>query len=178
MKNEIKPIAIYFAEQEYKNHLKQFEAKKEIEKQIVKEFKKLLNSQLEPIDFENVIDEFYTCLELQKKEVNTMNLKGNKLASLLDIDVNRLLALQSQYNLLIVDEPKAEYYTTYATKPEEIERYNVAMDVIKTINKAKAYTSNFGNLTATLQAFSPMLNFSHLEQNYTPNIQFILNTLR
>lgn len=178
MKNQTKPIAIYFAEQEYKNHLKQYEAKKELEKQIVKEFRKLLNSQLEPLNYENVIDEFYTCLELQKKEVNTMNLKGNKLASLLDIDVNRLLTLQSQYNLIIVDEPKEENYTTYATKPEEIERYNVAMDVVKTINKAKPYTSSIGNLTATLQAFAPMLNFSHLEQNYTPNIQFILNTYR
>jgi hypothetical protein len=178
MKNQIKPIAIYFAEQEYKNHLKKFEAKKEIEKQITKEFKKLLNSQLDPANFENVIDDFYSCLEIQKKEVNTMNLKGNKLASLLDIDVNRLLSLQSQYNLLIVDEPKEEDYTTYATQPEEIERYNIAMEVIKTINKAKPYTSTNGNLIATINAFAPMINFSHREQNYQPNIQFILKTFR
>jgi hypothetical protein len=99
-------IPIYFDEQSYNQHVKQFQSMLETKKQMVKEFKKLLNSQLEPTNYENIVDEFYLCLELQKKEVNTMNLKGNKLASLLDINVSNLLTLQSNYNLNIAVEPR------------------------------------------------------------------------
>jgi len=176
MKNQNTPI--YFNEQAYNEHLKQFQSMIDTKKQMIKEFKKLLNSQLEPINFENIVDEFYSCLELQKKEVNTMNLKGNKLASLLDINISNLLALQSNYNRYSVDEPRIEIYTTYAETPEELEKYNSCLDVIKAIDKAKIYTSPIGNLNNILQAFNPMIGYNHAIQSFVPNVGFIKNNLR
>ena len=177
IKNE-KQTPIYFDEQSYNQHLKEHQAMLETKKQMIKEFKKLLNSQLEPTNFENIVDEFYSCLELQKKEVNTMNLKGNKLASLLDINVSNLLALQSRYNLNTIVEPTTEQYTTYATTSEELEKYNICLEVIKAIDKAKKYTLSIGNLNTMTQAFSPMIGFNHLTQSFVPNVGFIKNNLR
>ena len=178
MKNE-KQTPIYFDEQSYNQHVKQFHSMLETKKQMVKEFKKLLNSQLEPTNYENIVDEFYTCLELQKKEVNTMNLKGNKLASLLDINVNNLLTLQSAYNLNQTQEPNPDDYTTFATTTDEIERFNACLDVIKVIDRVKKFIlPQQGNLSSTTQAFHPMIGYNHATQSYVPIVAFIKNNLR
>jgi hypothetical protein len=179
----MKKIPIDFAKERFENAQKLFEQKTKIQKGIGDQLRKLLNTDPEGIEinFGDALNQFHALLEHQKKEVNTLNVSGEKLADLLGLNTNELVNLQQQF-LKVKDaqQPKVENFTTYAETEIEIEKHNACIEAIKGINAIKIYiTESRGGFLQYpfLKAFSPLLSWNPETLKFIPNPYFIKNRL-
>jgi hypothetical protein len=154
-----------------------YATKIDLQKKLNAEFKKLLtNPDLESLDYSAALDEFHKQLEIEKKEQNTLDLPGDKLAELLSIDLTAIRVFQSRYiNVKDAIQPKADDFTTYAESPDELKRHAVCIEVIKALNSAQPYINNYYNHVTINRMFNPLILWDSKSLQYTPNYIFIKN---
>ena len=170
----MKKIPLEFRKKEYDLKLQSYEQKNNLRKLIGKEISQLLG--IDPSDdFEyfNTVKCFFSLLEQQKKEVNSLNLVGEKLAELLQIDVTKLKELQSEYiKVQFAVLPSIEEHTIFAISETEIAKYLECIALIKAIANSKNHLGNY-NQFKILRAFLPLLSFDDKTQSFVPNVEFI-----
>jgi len=172
-----KRIPIHFDTIRFEKLSESYAAKIDLQKKLNAEFKKLLaNPDLESINYSSALDEFHKQLEIEKKEQNTLDLPGDKLAELLSIDLTAIRVFQSRYiNVKDAIQPKADDFTTYAESPDELKRHAVCIEVIKALNSAKPFTEHFYNNVTLTRMFNPLILWDSNSLQYTPNYIFIKN---
>jgi hypothetical protein len=179
----MKKIPIEFNNHAFENAQKRFEQKTNIQKGIGVELKKLLHTDPEGngFDFGDAVNQFYALLEQQKKEVNTLNVSGEKLADLLGMNVRPLEELQNQFlKVKDAEKPQVENFTTYAETETEIQRFNDCIEAIKGINKIAPYIAELkGSFLQYpfLQSFNPLLVWNNETLKFNPNPAFVKNQL-
>ena len=146
MKTTKKRIPINFRKELYDSRVNDFNNRIALQKLITNEIKKLTGADPIEIEFSEAIKSFYKILEVQKAEVNTLGLTGEKLSELLSIDLSNLNELQREYlKVRFAEVPSIEAFTTYADTPEEIEKYEACQILIKAIEVAKIHLDKIGN---------------------------------
>jgi hypothetical protein len=112
--------------------------------------------------------------EKYKKE-NTLKLSAEKLAMLKDIDLTEFNKTVDDYNKLKhIVEPDKQSYSTYATTPEQIERWNRANELKKAFEKAQE-VAPFIKPQAFIGHLYPMFTLSNGSLQIYP--YFVLNNL-
>jgi len=173
----MKKIPLQFNEWEYTNALMFYTEKTQLEKLLTAEVKKQLGTAPSDFNFEDAEMEFYFQLELQKADINSLGLKGNKLAEVLSLSVDEIKRLQAklkEYSHVI--QPTIEDFTIYAETPEELKKYQNCINVIKAIGMVKDVlikikgTYYFNDL---IVGFRPLLTWNVSTNNFEPNVQFI-----
>jgi len=165
-------------------HIDQISFAKEVELysnkiQAIQNINKVFNKYLPKFKiqdtfFDDAIENFYKALLNKYKKENTLNLKGEKLAELLEIDVSNLIRFNSVYlKLKYVSSPSIDTFTEYAETDEELSRLAACeklIDVIKEIEDAagvKAYPFD------VVKAFRRILTFDVRKNTYAPSYQYI-----
>ncbi len=176
----MKKIPLQFNSDDYANAIIFHDEKIALQKQLTNEVKKQLGATPGEFNFEDAENEFYFQLELQKKEVNSLGLAGNKLAEVLSLSVDEIVRLQVQLKEYShVTLPTVEAFTIYAETEGEIAKYNSCINVIKSIETVKDFlkkikgTYYFNDL---IVGFRPLLTWSVGNQKFEPNVQFIKAT--
>jgi hypothetical protein len=175
----MKKIPLEFRKKEYDLKLQSYEQKNNLRKLIGKEISQLLG--IDPSDdFEyfNTVKCFFSLLEQQKKEVNSLGLVGEKLAELLQINITKLKELQSEYiKVQFAVLPSIEEFTRYAITESQITKHNDLITLTKSIHTIKPHLEDLGayNHTKIVRAFLPMLSFDDSTQKIVPNNEFILS---
>jgi len=168
-----KKIVIDFKKNTFESHQQKYEYFESCKKAINKEVNSLLETPIQIKDFTNCVAEFFDALEIQKKKVNNLNLSSTKLAEVLELDVTRLQLMEREISILNPTKPDAEHYKTYAETEEEIERFNLCNDALKSIDALRKYgvtpNVNFA------QAFKQIIYFDISGNTLKANIEFIKN---
>ncbi len=175
----MKKIPLDFRKKEYDLKLQSYEQRNNLRKLIGKEISQLLGIEpTDDFDYSNTIKCFFSLLEQQKKAVNSLNLVGEKLAELLQIDLTKLKEFQTNYiKVQFAVLPSIEEFTRYAITEIEIARHSDCIALIKVIQPAKMHLDEYGsfNHTKIVRAFLPMLSFDDSTQKIVPNNEFILS---
>jgi len=170
----MKAIKIDFLENEYNVAMQLFTKKCEIQQKIDNELRALLRAEPFAIaDYNNVLNEFYKIIEEQKKDSNTLQLKGAKLVELLDINISNLLLLQSDFQMQGGDttEPKISAFTVFAESEGEIQKYHECMAVIDALNKFEKYELPLNKQNWV--RFMPFISFALDSEQFKPSVYFI-----
>jgi hypothetical protein len=178
MKTTKKRIPINFRKELYDSRVNDFNNRIALQKLITNEIKKLTGADPIEIEFSEAIKSFYKILEVQKAEVNTLGLTGEKLSELLSIDLSNLNELQREFlKVRFAEMPSIEAFTTYAETPEEIEKYEACQTLIKAIDVAKIHLDKIGNFNyfKIKKALLPMLDYNDELQRFEQNNVFIKN---
>ena len=173
----MKKIPLHFRKESYDLKLQSYQRKLQLQKEIEIEIKKTIEAPT-TIDYLDSLNCFYKMLEIQKESQNSLGLTGEKLSELLSIDTSKINQLQSEYTkLAMLENPSVDDFTTFAETPEEIQKYNDCIDLIKAIQTAKTYLDERGsfNYFKIYMAFLPMINWDSRLQKFEPNNQFIKN---
>jgi hypothetical protein len=174
----MKKIPLHFNKESFDLNQELFIEKQNLIKQIKIEMKRLLQTDEKNIDYSSAKQFFLEKLAEQKKEVNTMNVSPEKLASLFDMDLTILESLENNFKKVAeVVEPSIESFTTYAETDVEITKYKLCADVIKLIGESQEYIQKIKptNPRDFLAAFSPMLYWSINDEKLIPHPAFIKN---
>lgn len=166
-----KKIALQFNKKQYDLKMATYKSRLEFEKNIIKEISLLTGEWPIDFDFTNVLNSFYSLLEIQKKKQNSLGLSGEKLSELLGINTANLKSLQLQYDATDgAEEPNVEDHTIWAQTELEIAKYNDCINLIKAIKSAERHIVY--NHHKIYMALKPMLSVG---DNYSlvPDIQFI-----
>src|SRR5690606_25672571 len=101
--------------------------------------KETLNIDIEVTNSSTLKDNIFKAIELKHKEQNTLNLRGERLADLMELDINPIIEaarLLHEYDNTNADlEPVKEAYIITVDTDEELERYNHAMKCIEVITE-------------------------------------------
>jgi hypothetical protein len=175
-----KRIPISFRKELYEAKLNDFNTRMNLQKLIKNELKKLLGS--DPIDIEcsEALKSFYLNLERVKAEVNSLGLKGNRLADLLGIDLSNLKDLEREYKKVqLCEVPSVEAFTTYAETEGELAKYDACQLLIKAFEVAKTHLDQIGSFNPykVKNALLPMLIYNEDLQKFEPSNVFIKNDL-
>jgi hypothetical protein len=169
-----KKIAIDFNKIDFENQLQKYDYFESCKKAIDKEVNSLLEEPIQVNEYSNCVDEFYNALELQKKEVNNLNLSPIKLAEVLERDTTRLKAMENEFRKLKpAEKPDEENFQTYAETPEEIDRFNNCVNLMKVIETFKQYGIK-PNINLN-RAFNNLIAFDLITNEIKYNIDFIKN---
>ena len=175
-----KRIPISFRKELYEAKLNDFNTRMSLQKLIKNEIKKLLGSEPIEIEFSDALKSFYLNLERVKSEVNTLGLKGDRLADLLGIDLINLKDLEREYRKVqLCEVPSIEAFTTYAETSDELAKYDACQTLIKAIEGAKIHLDKIGNFNAykIKNALLPLLIYNDELQIFEASNVFIKNDL-
>lgn len=176
----MKKIPIYFNKSAFDNATEIFQQKTSIIKQINSEFKKLLKTDdTLIIDYSDLKKDFLSKLTEQKKEVNSLNLSGDKLAELLNLDTTHLDQLQTEIRSVILSsEPSKDNFTTFAETDAEIEKFKLCAEIIKTAITAHETIKKLrpADMRNYLLPFAPLIMWDPNESKLMPSHTFIKNS--
>jgi len=121
-----------------------YNKKKQLEQNIRFLVKKLTKQLTNSEFYKDIPTNFYKAIEKAYKNSNPMNLKGQKLVQLLEIDTTELFNLDRQYQAVKdAKEPSLVNFTEYAETSEEIAKYNACKNVIEACNTLDLYIKVF-----------------------------------
>jgi hypothetical protein len=172
---------VKFNYQEFKKILNVFDKKIELEIALREEFGVLLKdySYDQRAYLSSPLDYFYASLEVVYKKQNTLSLKGEKLAELMQINTSNLMRLSNEYNSFRdVKKPTKEEHTQFAETPEEIKRLEYAKSLIALI---KTFENGLGRVfpKEAILSHSPQVIFFNFRDNsYEPNLNFVKSILQ
>ena len=174
----MKKIPLQFHEWEYSNAVMFYTEKTDLQKLLTAELKKQLSGTAPAeFDFTDAEQEFYKQLELRKADVNSLGLKGNKLAEVLSLSVDEIKRLQSKVTeLKHVVLPTIEDFTVYAETDAEIKKYNECINVIKAIGTVKDVLVKIKGQyfhQDLIIGFRPLLSWNLTTSKFEPNVQYI-----
>lgn len=124
-------------------------------------------------------DTIYKAIEDKHKAQNLLNLTGEKLVELLQININPILEgakhLESFDNIEKGTPPAVESFTISVENEHELKRYNFAVKVIDTIKEAKALTNDSRDNSVYMRAFAGILKFNLEKMELEPSPTFVKN---
>lgn len=177
----MKKIPIYFNKSAFDNATEIFKQKTHIIKQMHLEFKKLLKTDENlVIDYTDAKQDFLNKLFEQKKEVNSLNVSAEKLADLLNLDTTHLEELQNEFRSVILSsEPSKDDFTTFAETDDEIEKFKLCAEIIKTAITAHETIKKLrpADMRNYLLPFAPLLIWNADESKLMPSPAFIKNSI-
>jgi hypothetical protein len=172
---------VKFNHQEFKKAIDVFDKKVATEMAIDAEFTRLIKDydySLKSL-LESPLDYFYASLEVVYKKQNTLSLKGEKLAELMQINTSNIMRLSNEYNSFRdVKKPTKEEYTQFAETPEEIKRLEYAKSYIALI---KTFENGLGRVfpKEAILSHSPQVIFFNFRDNsYEPNLNFVKSIIQ
>jgi len=143
------------------------EIKKEVKKYIPK-FK--FNNDF----FSDILNNFYSGLLHKYKKENTLNLRAEKLAELLEFDLRKLKELVANYDKLKdVKSPTIENYTTYTETPEQLTRKEQCEKLINTIYEVEESTGVKAYPFDVTKAFRRILDFNIRTNKFQANTYWV-----
>ena len=156
-----KKIEVYFDKQGYNNSLRNYSEKQKIKNQISDEVKRLIaDVNVKPPFFTRPLASFY--LGCQVHLNNPMNLSGEKLVELYDMDISELKRLCFYWEeIKDLAKPKRADYCVYAKTKAQIDKYNTANKLIKALDEANQYLYNRN----PIQLVQPFHNMVKLDMN-------------
>ena len=157
-------------------HHKKMEASKELDHEI-----QVLTGHKGTIDkkgfFENPMSMVYKLIEDKYIEKNTLGLSGKKLAEMLELRVNPVIAALEKYSQYKdIEDPVKENYTTYAETPDEIEKLKKIKKAIGAINDLSKITHVYAN--HIVQGTSGAITADLRDTRLRPNVSWIKGTNR
>ncbi len=135
-----KKIEVFFNEESYKKDLELFTKKMDLKDQIWNEVKRHLKVDLSPDAniFNSPLSSFYKLAK--DKLTNPMNLSGEKLIDLYDMDISKLLNACEKWEVVKnLTKPRRHEYCIYAETKEQIEKYHSVTKLIKSLNEVHQY---------------------------------------
>jgi hypothetical protein len=173
----MKRIPLFYDQYSYDTAMIYFDEKTKLEKLLTAEVKKQLGTAPGEFDFTNAEQEFYFQLELLKADVNSLGLKGNKLAEVLSLSVTEIVNLQAQLKEYShVTLPTVEAFTIYAETETEIKKYNECISVIKSIKTVKDVLKRIKGdyyFNDLIVAYRPLLTWNITTSQFEANTQYI-----
>ena len=147
------------------------QAKQNIKKEVLKLIPKY---RINESFYDNVMDNFYKALLHKYQKENTLNLKAEKLAELLELDLSNLKRFNEVYTKLrTVVSPSEETFTTYAETEEELTRLKQCEKLIETIYDVELKTGVKAYPFDVMKAFRRILNFNVRTNKYEANTYWV-----
>lgn len=119
--------------------------------------KNTLDLEVEVKDSLSLNENIYKAVEIKYKSQNLLNLTGEKLVDLMQIDLSPIFEasrLLSSYDGTDENkQPTKEMFTLTVDNDDELLRYNHAMKCISVINETKQLTNDRGNFNNFFFAF-------------------------
>jgi hypothetical protein len=155
----------------------EYSKKKTIEQNIKFLVKKLLKINISSSFYKDIPANFYKAVEKAYKDSNPMNLKGEKLVSLLDMDTTELFKLNSEYKAIKnAKEPSMTEFTIYAETSQELAKYRACNDLIDACKTMEMYIKIF---PVNIQhATKNAVLFDLRKNKLVANHHWIKNTMR
>ena len=156
-----KKIEVYFNKQGYNNSLRNYNDKLKTRDQITDEVKRLIAEvDVKQPFFTKPLASFY--LACQEHLNNPMNLSGEKLVGLYDMNITELKRLCFYWEeIKDLVKPKRVDYCVYAKTKAQIDKYNTANKLIKALDEANQYLYN----RTPIQLVQPFRNMVKLDMN-------------
>ncbi len=177
MIKEIKKKAVYIDKHSFAKSVEVYSNKLTAMQNIKKEVKKhISNAHIDDKFYKDVMKNFFEMLLAKYKKQNTLNLRGEKLADLLEIDLSNLKKFSAMYDKLKgVQSPTEDSFTTYAETDEELSKLDATeklVNMIKEINEVcgiRAYPFE------VCSGFKNIIQYDIRTDEYKPNWRWIKN---
>ena len=144
IKEKIEKKEIFVDTDGFNKKQSDYNRKKTIEKNIRFVVKKLTKQLTNSEFYKDIPTNFYKAIEKAYKDSNPMNLKGEKLVELLEVDTTELFKLNNDYQQVKnAVEPSLTSFTIYAETSEEIAKYNACNDLIDACKTMDLYIKVF-----------------------------------
>lgn len=139
--------------------------------------KKTLDLDIEVTDSRTLRENILKAIELKYQEQNTLNLKGERLADLMELDINPIMEaarLFHEYDNTDANlEPVKEDYTVTVDTDEELERYNHAMKCIDIITETQKRIKKIKPLYEYHGAFAEVITPNDENNGFVPLLSFV-----
>ena len=123
---------------------------------------------------DDVMNNFYDLLLVKYQKQNTLNLRAEKLAELLEFDLSNLIQYtNTYYELKNIESPSEATFTTYAETDEEIKRLTHVQKLIDTIEDIETQVGVKAYPFDVAKAFRRILTFNVRTNTYEPNARWI-----
>ena len=136
-----------------------------------------LDLNIEVSDSRTLNENIFEAIEKKYKSQNTLNLKGEKLVDLMQIDLSPVLNLASKLSGFdAIDEnkkPIKESYTITVETDKELNRYNHALKVIDLIKETRQLTENPLDLGHFHRVFQNVIRLNSLHSDFEPLPAFV-----
>uniref|UniRef100_UPI00404823AC hypothetical protein n=1 Tax=Mariniflexile sp. TaxID=1979402 RepID=UPI00404823AC len=143
----------------------------------IKAVAKTLNIDIEVSNSSTLKENIFKAIELKYKEQNTLNLRGERLAELMELDINPIIEaarLLHEYDNTDADlEPVKEHYIITVDTDEELERYNHAMKCIEVITENVKRNEKVVALYEYGSAFRQVIRPNALNNGFEPLPAFV-----
>jgi hypothetical protein len=172
-----KKIILQFDQREFEHAKAMFKEKDALITAIQLVAKNELDLTIEVTDSLTLKENIYLAVETRYKKQNTLNLAGEKLVELMQInlkpiyDAGRLLKGYDLVNLQHV--PSKEDFSISVDNERENERYNVAIQAIEVIKKSRTLTNDQRHLNNYLLAFGSVLRLNLSTNELEPLPSFV-----
>ena len=175
MINELVKKSVFVDEAKFSQDLEVYSNKLTAIQNIKKEIKKFIpNCKFNDEFFNNVLDNFYSSLLLKYKKQNTLNLRAEKLAELLEFDLSELKKNISDYeNVKDTVSPSIDSYTLYAESDDELMRLDLCEKLINNISEIESKAGVKAYPFEVTRAFRNIVNFDVRKNKYLPNHRWI-----
>lgn len=154
-----------------------FNEKNNLIKSIQQVAKNELDLIIEISDSKTLKENIYNAIEKKFKVQNTLNLTGEKLAELMQLNLKPIF--EASRLLVSYDEidknttPTKEMFTISVENEKETERYNHALKLIETINKTRSLTNELPALNMYLIVFKSVIRLDGTGNNFEPSPMFV-----
>ena len=161
--------------QEFAKAVEVYGNKLQAKENLKKEVRKFIpKARIDESFYEDALNNFYDLLLVKYQKQNTLNLKAEKLAELLELDLTKLKTETANYNKLKnIESPNEAAYTTYAETEEEVNKLVKIEQLINLIYEienelgVKAYPFDVAT------AFRRILKFNVRTNKYEVNARYI-----
>lgn len=159
-----KKIILQFDQREFEHAKAMFKEKDALIKAIQLVAKNELDLTIEVTDSVSLNENIYKAVETRYKKQNTLNLAGEKLVELMQINLDPIYNTArrlSSYDLVNLQQiPSEKDFSISVDNERENERYNVAIQAIEIIKKSRTLTNDQRHLNNYLLAFGSVLRLN------------------
>lgn len=136
-----------------------------------------LDLTIEVTDSKTLKDNVFKAVETKYKNQNLLNLTGEKLVELMQLDLKPIFDTARIFDGYdAVDEnskPTKEMFTLSVENDKELERYNHALKVIEVINETRSLTNDVRHLNNYFTAFGNVIKLNSTFDGLEPLPKFI-----
>tara|TARA_R100001443_G_scaffold25905_1_gene38959 strand:+ start:1024 stop:1575 length:552 start_codon:yes stop_codon:yes gene_type:complete len=171
----VKRKAVFVDTQSFAKSLEVYSKKVTAMQNIKKEVRRLIPSaHLDQKFFNNVMKNFYEILLAKYNKENTLNLRGEKLADLLELNLNNLKKYSDIYDeVKNIKSPTEDTFTTYAETDAELNKLDLCERLIEMINDIEQEAGVKAYPFDLVKAFKNIITFDIRKNTYAPNYKWI-----
>ena len=175
----MKKITLHFDKYAFEMATNAYNEKMEIIDKVENITKNLLDVSIVVDKSTDLKQTIFKAIEDKHKPQNFLNLSGEKLVELMEININPILEaakfLDSFDNIDKGTPPAVDAFTLSVENEQELARYNFALKAIDTIKQAKALTNDNRDYSAYMRAFAGILKFNIEKMEIEPSPTFVKN---